>query len=258
VRGHAAWSALLLLASMGVRQNHVLWGGLVAVACVWPTWGMPSRRRMLEAMLPLALVLLVFLAYWQWNGTISFSNVQAQRAHPDLILKAGNLYYALALFALLLPFHTAAGAWRFWRRARAQPAWLLLPLALAGLYATQFVVDHPYNGWRNDLMWRNWALQEIQSNPLIHALFGSLAVLAGCALCATPFTHRRWVWLLPLSALFLTSAWLIETRYTLVPIVLWLALSGPESPRIEYWTLALWLPLAAVIGFGVFSAWFMI
>ena len=263
VRDRAAWSALLLLASMSIRQSHVLWGGLAAAFCLVPLLQSRAqrpawRREALEAALPFALVLLVFLAYWSWNGTISYSTVQSQRAHPDLALEAGNVFFALALVALLLPLHVAAGVGRFARRVRAAHAWLLLPLAAGAIYFTQFTVDHPYNHFPVDGMLRNRVLMAVQSGAIAHSAFGGLGILAACALAAPRADEKRVGWLLAFGTGFLASSWLIETRYAMVPIALWLALAQSESKAVERATLAAWVVFAAILGYGVFAGHFMI
>lgn len=258
VRGRAWPSAVLLLASMTVRQSHVLWGGLAALLCLWPH-GQARRWRALAARaVPFACVLLAFLAYWRWNGTISFSTLQAERAHPDFAFEAGNVYFALALFAVLLPGHVANGLARFAARVRAAPAWLLWPAALVLGYALWFEVDHPYNSWRQDWQWRNYVLHEIQAGAAWQVAFGALAVLGGCAVAATRFAAARQAWLLPLSLVFLAAAWMIETRYAIVPIALWLAFALPASDRTERATVGYWVALSALVGLGVFSGRFML
>ncbi|MEJ5207818.1 hypothetical protein [Denitratimonas sp. CY0512] len=126
-------SALLLLASMAMRQNHVLWVVFLAVLAAWPALVRVARlwavdRGSIRAwgqwaasisviVWPYVLATLCFLAYWAWNGSISYSTAQSRAVHPDLRLDAGNPVYLAALAALLFPLQMAAGG-GVWSRAR--------------------------------------------------------------------------------------------------------------------------------------------
>jgi alpha-1,2-glucosyltransferase len=66
------------------------------------------------------------------------------------------------------------------------------------------------------------------------------------------------VWLYPFAALFLGAMWLIEQRYAVVPLALWLAFREHRKPTIEHATAALWLVLAVWVFCGTILGWFFI
>jgi alpha-1,2-glucosyltransferase len=56
--------------------------------------------------------------------------------------------------------------------------------------------------------------------------------------------------------LFLAASWLIEQRYAIVPLVLWLAFREHRTRQTEYATLALWLVLAVCVMTGMLGGRF--
>lgn len=248
-------AALVLLASLTVRQTNILWAAFVAAFALWDAvrW-QPWRdwRATLRIAWPYLLVASAFVALWAAQGRISMSAGQ-QAAHPDLSFHVGNLYFALALVAATMPLHVALGLRRF---AALPKAWWLLPLASLALFFALFAVDHPYNRAVPQYNFRNAFLLYLAAHPWANAAFGLVATLGACAIAGTP--ARRAGALLPFALLALCTAWMIEPRYTMVPIALWLALRRQESAAIEWTTLALWGALAVYFATGLFDYRFMI
>ncbi len=258
LKGRHWLSALLLAALVCVRQNEVVWAGFLAMLAAWPIWrrsGLHAWREIVAGGVPYLVPVAGFLAFWAWNGSISLSNTQAA-LHPDLSLHAGNVYFALVLAGALLPLHVLAGLREFAARVRAQP-WLfaIAPLVVAGFW-WGFHADNPYNTAFPDYYLHNAFVRATQQYPVLRA---GLAVLAAAAACGLAFTRLRppgAAWIYPFAALFLAASWLVESRYALIPFVLWLAFREQRSPRIEYVTLALWLVLAVLILSGTVERWF--
>ena len=260
LRNRHAAAATILLASLLVRQNNVVWAAFIAAWCLWPAmrwrpWR--SWRESLRIGVPYALVVAVFAGYWLWHGRISVSETQSY-AHPDVSFHVGNAYFALVLLAVMMPLHLGLGLRRFVAKAMSKPAWWLLPLATIALYACCFRVDHEYNRVVPEFNVRNAWLMYVDAHLVAKSLFGLVATLCACALAGNgTATDRGWI-LLPFAAVALCAAWLIEPRYALVPITFWLAMRRQESAPVEYATLALWGALAVYVATGIFDYRFMI
>ena len=259
LRKHHLPAAAVLLASLLVRQNNVIWAGFVAAWALWEAVGwQPWRdwRATARIASPYLAVATAFAAYVAVHGRISMSEAQSH-AH-SLSFHVGNLYFALGLLAALIPLHLLAGARRFWAKARVQPLWWLLPVASLALFSALFAVDHPYNRAVPHYNVRNAALLYIEAHPFAKAFFGMVTTLAACGLAGNGTVVRQGWLLLPFAALALCTAWLIEPRYSLVPLALYLALRRRESAPVEWITLALWAALAVYFATGVFDYRFMI
>ncbi len=244
----------LMIAALGVRQTNVVWLPLLCAFAVWPAriGPPPAWRWMLERLWPYAVGGVLFLAYWKWNGHISLSTEQATM-HPDLSVHVGNVYFALFLCALLFPFHIVAGLRRFGASLAKAPWLALLPLAAFALFLWLFRVDHPYNQVVQPLMLHNYVIQACQAYPAVKLLFGLLAVAAACGLAQTRLSPPSAVLLYPLSGAALAAFWMIEHRYALIPLALWLALRETADRRTEYLTLALWAIFAVCLCLGLHS-----
>lgn len=263
-------SAVLLLCSMAIRQNNVLWVVFLALYAIWPLlqsmwqegqagWRDSARwcacfGALLQRLWPYALAVLCFCAYWVWNGSIAYSTAQSMNAHPDVRLDIGNPIYLLAMSALLFPLQISAG----WKRLlefglRWRGAWIwLLPLAVFALYALLFKVHHPFNFIVDGNNLRNLWLQRVATGGPEWWLFGALASWGfGGLLFQRYSVAQGWLWL-PFSLLFIAASWMIETRYTIVPFVMFLLLRRPQSRWVESATLGYWAVLSLYLAGNVF------
>lgn len=260
LREHHRAAAALLLASMAVRQNQVLWVVFLAVLAAWPILcdGAESLRQrrlptrawlaaVLERTWPYLAVFGVFCAYWAINGSIAYSAAQSRYSHPDFHPDIGNLVFLLATVALLMPFHVAGG----WRHALEGPAsrWMQaagLAVVVLVAYALWFRVQHPSNLVLGNM--RNQLLATVAAGGWAWWGLGLLAAIAGGGLCCSPLVTGRYRLWLPFSLVFVGASWLIETRYTMIPLTLFLLFRHPQAVWQERLTLAFWCLLA--LGFG--------
>ena len=253
-------SALLITALVGVRQNEVVWAGFLAALAVWPLWsarGMQAWRDIASRVLPYCIPVAAFLGFWWWNGSISLSHGQSA-LHPDLRLHAGNLYFALFVAGVLLPLQALAGLRDFFARAKIRPWLLAIPILLFVAFWFGFRADNPYNAVFPDYYIRNGFLLAIDAEPWLRALVGIVVVLAACGLAFTRLRPAYAAWMYPFAALFLAASWLIEQRYALVPLVLWLAFREHRGRAIEWATIALWLALAVWLFRGMIAVRFFL
>lgn len=255
VKERHGWAVVALLASMAIRQNNVLWAGFFALWTLWPIWraaGFRIWRTWRESFVKAGMYVVpvaVFGMYWAWNGSISYSNAQGTIAHPDFKPDVGNLYYLCVVAACLFPLHILLG----WKRLIAyglsrRGLWIwLLPATVWLGYRAFFEVLHPFNFIAPEYCVRNGVLTAVRDIPIMGLWFGGVATFAACGLAFARYvTPRAWL-MWPFAFVFLGASWLIETRYTIVPIALFLLLRRPESNWIERLTLAWWLVLSAYL-----------
>ncbi len=272
LKGRHGVAALALLASMAMRQNNVLWAVFLAVYAAWPQlcgavtalrggggdW-LARVRAVLAVVWPYIGVFAVFCVYWAINGSIAYSTAQSENAHPDFRPDPGNpfLLFAIAGVLLVLPF---AFAW--WRMLRIglhpRGAWVwLVPLGAFAVFAGSFEVHHPFN-FIVEANVRNQALQAIARGGWAWWAFGVAAAWGLTGLVFTRFhTQAGWLWL-PFSILFVAASWMIETRYAIVPLTLFLVFRRVESRRAELATLIGWIVLSLWLALQVFDHRFML
>ncbi len=246
-------AGMLLLVSLGVRQNNVVWIGFLGVLAAAIEGHLPRPRGLSAAarvLAPYAAGVVAFLAFWCINGSISLSTAQAT-AHPDLSVHAGNIVFTLAIAGALLPLQVARGLVRAMALLRCRPWLVLIPLVLAGTFALGFSVDHPYNLIDPRWSYRNQLLQAAQTSTAIKAALVGLAVAAACGLATARLRPPAAGWFLPFALVSLASSWLIETRYAIVPLALWLVFRERDRPAVEAVTFVYWLAASALLFFGV-------
>jgi alpha-1,2-glucosyltransferase len=157
-----------------------------------------------------------------------------------------------------LPLQVFAGLRRFAVAVRARPWLLVAPLAGLALYALGFHADNPYNAALPAHLPRNALLLELDADPAWRLGAGLAMMLAACGLGSVALRPRGAALLYPFAALFLAASWLIEQRYAIVPLVLWLAFREQRGRAQEYATLALWLVFAVCVMAGVLSGRYFI
>lgn len=275
LHGRHRLSAVLMIASMAIRQNNVLWIGFLALLAAWPVWCAiadaprtsrwePARWRrwigeLLALLWPYIAAVACFCVYWAWNGSISWSTAQSQNAHPDFRPDIGNPIYLLAIAGVLFPLQIAAG----WKRLAVfgtcwRGVWVwLLPVLVFGLYALLFKVHHPSNVVVKTNVRNQW-LQLVAEGGVAWWVFGALATWGFCGLAFQRYAVPLGGLWLPFSLLFVGASWMIEMRYTIVPFVLFLALRKPEGVWAERVTLAGWIALSGWLAWNVFDRRFMI
>jgi DIE2/ALG10 family protein len=253
-------AAALLVVLISVRQNEIVWAGLLCALVAWPLvreQGARAWREALPLVLPYCVPVAAFLAFWAWNGSISLSHEQAA-LHPDVSLHAGNLFFALFIAGVLLPFHAIAGLGDFAARMRQHPWLVAIPLVVFAAFWWGLHTDNPYNTAFPNYYVRNALLIAIRTEPLVRAAVGAVVALAACGLAFTRLKPAAAYWLYPIAAFSLAASWLVEQRYTLVPLVLWLAFREHRGRAIEWATWALWLVLAVFVFHGIIALRFFL
>lgn len=246
----------LMIASMTVRQTNVVWLPLLAGMALWPlrqrdaTW-----RRLLECVWPYLVGVILFAAYWLWNGSISFSKEQTAM-HPDWSLHPGNIYFALFLCGLLLPLHVAGGCRTFLAGLASKPWLALLPVTAFAIIWLTFRVDHPFNQLVEPLTLHNLVLQQCRDNTWCKAAFCLVAVATLCGLSGSKLRPHAALLLYPCALLALAGFWVIEQRYALIPLALWLVFRERRSTATEVVTMALWAIAAVCVCLGIFAGQF--
>ena len=255
-RRHVVSGALMIVA-LCIRQTNVIWLPLYAWLACSPdrVFALPPVRQMIARAWPYAVGIGLFLAYWLWNGSISLSKEQTVM-HPDFSIHIGNVYFLLAMGALLFPLHVFVRMKSFAAQVRARPWLMAIPLAAFALYWALFRVDHPFNQVAEPWMVHNHIILLAQSAWWWKAAFGLIAVAAGCGLANTRLRPPSAWMLYPLTLIALASSWMVEHRYALIPIALWLVFRERENEKIETATTALWAVIAVCFCLGTFTGRF--
>lgn len=232
------------LLAVALRQTAIVWVAWLFAQYLWNerpwlAWRADGVRRLREASLFVATGI-AFVAFVVLNRGIAIGD---SSSHP-LGVYDQNLLFFLVVVALLLLPAMLLEARATWAMIRTHPAaWALVAAAIAVWFQLGWNVDHPYNllpyHLHNDVsMWLNDAMHRALVAPV--AVWGLLTM---CRLSRADFQTFSWA---VATALSLAPSWMIEHRYAIVPIVLWLLLRPAASATTERAQLA-WL---VVLGIG--------
>jgi len=253
LRGWHRASGLLMLAAMLVRQVNVVWLPLWAWLALAPNLQglMPSWRESVRRTWPYVLGVVAFMAFWMHNGSISLS-IELEPMHPDFSLHVANVYFGLAVFAVLFPLHVTLGVKEFIARVRSRPSLLLVPTLALGMFCWQFRIDHPLNQLLDPLTLHNVVLLYCKAHAWAWAMLGFLAIAGLCSLVTAELKPQGAWMLYPVAALAMAAFWMIEARYALIPVALWLAFRKQRGEPVEVATTAYCAALSVLLCASMF------
>ncbi len=247
-----------------VRQTNIVWV-MFAFALMWwkscpaivagwrrsahsPTALRAAVIRALNVVWPVALMAGLSVGFIAVNGGVA---IHRKAAYPFPSFHLGDIFFALMILpALFLPPWISALP-RIWRLLRTSRIWWGVLPACFALYMATFTASHPFNQPILSYFLRNRVLAYATSSAARKAacflpIAWSLLVLA-----VTPLRRSSFRLLYPFAALSLVPLWLIEQRYFIVPIALFLCMRAPDSRRVAWMqvgygmlvTAALFIPL---------------
>jgi len=240
-------SGIFGLISILIRQNNVLWVGFIFLLIYYDDFGIKIKwNKMFDFIKKTWLFILVFLLFISYvliTGGIAFGDTDA---HPGGI-HFGNIYFMLFLmFFFFLPLHIAnvkeaLKKIRDWK-------WLVFIVVFFGFFMLTFINNHPYNiGW-GDYFLRNMILIFFSQTVLLKSLFFIPVLGTVLSLSVTKLANKKYYLLYPLTLLFLLPSWLIEERYYLIPIVLFVLFKRERNDWTDYATVV----LNAIMTFVIF------
>jgi len=227
------WAAALAsIASVCVRQTHVVW---MLFAFLLPYvrkhgWRL-ERDAVVEHLRRGWLFLLGFAGFTVFVVLNKGVSLGDRQAHPTFEFRPGNVFFALfVVFVVFLPLHVA-NLPRIVELVRRRPWWLLVVAGalLLFLFGTHF--DHPYNQW--DRLLRNKILRYVGSNALYGAIFFGTVALALLSLAATQLKEASFFLLYPMAILHLAPSWLIDPRYSIPALAMFVLCRARSSWLVE-------------------------
>lgn len=254
---------LASLVSILMRQNNIIWTlFLMFLVLADESWlqqykdmkihslrslaaRLPTRSQFFSLLGRTSTFLFTFLLiaiFVVKNGGVAIGD---ESNHPFPSFHYGNIYMLLfSVFFLFIPLHAANGS-VILQRVLTRP-WYMLALAIFFLfYLKTFVNDHMYN--HDAYFIRNNILMYFETTPARKILFFTPIFLVLLSLPVTRLLRQAYLWIYPLTALFLSLSWLVEPRYYLIPFSLFLLCRARASAWVEH---------SLILLFAICSAWF--
>ena len=120
----------------------------------------------------------------------------------------------------------------------------LVLLAFFVLFLLTFRNTHPYNVDWTDYFIRNRLLVFFSQGLMHKILFFVPVALAFLYLCAARLKQTAFYALYPATVLYLAPSWLIEQRYYIPPVVLFLLFRERDEERIEWIMTVVWAAIS--------------
>ncbi|MDD9858812.1 MAG: hypothetical protein OXU96_12340 [Gammaproteobacteria bacterium] len=248
-------AGLVAVSSLLLRPTNVVWVFFFALVAlgqegVWARLAQRDFRPVLHALAGLWLFVfagLAFLAFVYWNGGVALGDAQMHRVER---LYPTQIYLLLfTVFFLFAPLHIR-NLPRIARMIRGRPAICLCIGAMSlAVYLGTFWVDHPYNYGTFNL--RNRILQLLREDLYLRVAAFIPMAWALCSLCVTPLQRRSFYWLYPLAAAALLPAGLVEQRYFIVPVILFMLAKKRESVALDLCTIAVYVPVTGLLYYRI-------
>jgi alpha-1,2-glucosyltransferase len=196
---------------------------------------------------------LIFVAYFLINKGVAHGDTESQ--HLSKIYPTQIFLLLACFFFLFLPMHLR-NAPAIWRLLKSKPALWLLGALLYGVYMITFYADHGYN--HIDFYLRNVVLRWLRDSMLIRSLLFIPMLWAFYNLFVTPLREKKYYWFYPVVVLYLLPIELIEQRYYIVPIVLFMLFRKPMDDRREYLTAGIYVLITMFLFTGITNKFFFL
>jgi alpha-1,2-glucosyltransferase len=263
-RRHVIPAALICTISLAFRQNNIFWIALLWLIALVQTFPLnfsikkngfstpkflgalaQSFRKTAAFLIPLgAFALFIYL-----NGGVAMGNKdlhQTSGIYPTQIF-----FFLLVIWIILLPLHihNLPAIFSFTLKNKL----IIVGLGmLASLYLLTFDISHPYN-FPSDYFIRNWMLYKLKDHPTCRLLAFIPMVWALLSIVTTRLKDPACYWLYPISLISLLPVHLIEQRYYIIPLALFLLFRLPISRGWEVALLAWGLVLSGLVTYGIVS-----
>lgn len=249
LRGRHAFGGVAGLLACLVRQNNIIWVAFSALVSY-----ADKRRRLPHAGLARYWVhgatMVLFGAFVIVHGGVAFGGAGHQ---VPRIIHLTNVFFLLFVVSLLFWPAFVARRHAIAALLRQRRTWLVLTV-LFGAYWVGFVNDHPWNNLGIRYFLRNAALVFFSSSVPLKLVFFVPVAFAVLGLWATPLRRPGWL-LYATTALSLVPLWLVEQRYYLIPLTLFLLMRQPAPAAVESTELGLFAMMAIVFYVVIERGW---
>ncbi|MCK4635620.1 MAG: hypothetical protein KAT32_02055 [Candidatus Moranbacteria bacterium] len=234
-------SALFLLLSLLVRQDNILWLGLLMTLLALDIF-VENDKKINKSLLvdfisksaSYFVVMFLFVMFYVFNEGIATGD---KSRHPSMSLHFGNIYGFLILFSFMffpVVISNIKKIYNFYFRDLKRSI-ITLVLMFTGYFVfvrTLVLEPHVYNVKLRFM--HNWVLYYLQEN-LFFSIFGySLFVLAIGYFFTKPFIKNKYSLIIPFSFLFLSLHWLFEFRYYIIPLILTFITVRHKTKSLNY------------------------
>jgi alpha-1,2-glucosyltransferase len=221
-------AGIFALLSCTVRQTNIIWVFFIFLLSFieLKEYNLDSLKKFIFKNSTFILTFILFIIFVKINKGIAVGDTSM---HPPLKIKLGNpIFFLISLFIVLLPLQIA-NFYKIKSFLLSNKLYIPIFLLLIYLLYEHMRFDHPYNGIGGHIFLRNQLLYFAQKTDLNRLSFSIIAVYSLLSIIVTPLKKNSFYWLYPITFLLLASTWLVEQRYYIVTLVLFLLFKKEEN-----------------------------
>lgn len=257
-RRHAL-AALIGLAGTLMRQDFIFWVGFTATLVAldgidlahWRSELRAIGRNALVTCAPYLAVMAAFVAFVIWNEGVAMAD---KTAHPRPFNLTNLYFFYLCAWLVFLP-HCLEAAPRIARLLR-RPLVLGALAAAFAIYWATWSNPHIYNQGHLSYWLHNKALYWIDREAWVRAIAFVPMAWSAMTLLTTRLPERRFYLLHLFAPLFALLHPLVEQRYYLPAMLLYILWREPVGGRWEIATVLTYLPAGVFLLVGITTATF--
>ena len=233
--------------SFFVRQNNIIWI-LFALCFVYVKengikYNFKGFVKTFRDCKIFVFGLFLGILFFIWNKGFSFGD---KEMHTSGIFFGNTFFLLFLFFFLFLPLNLS----NFWKIkkfvSKNKWIWFLIILVFI-IYIRFFIVNHPYNFLGKDYFLRNILLQKFISGNSIKAMLFLPIAYSILSLFVAKLKKKEFYLLYPFTILSLLPMWLIEQRYYLIPLTLFILFKDEKKGWIEKTTIGIYFVLSILI-----------
>jgi alpha-1,2-glucosyltransferase len=251
-------SALFFIVAMLIRQTNIVWMGMAWLIYLYDNDRTRVDLSTVSTVLKETWLFAAGFIGWSlfvfWNGGIALGDKELHRVSLGL----SNVYFALILFFFLFLPLNVANTEKIMTLLKANPrVWILIAVSLP-VYWNTYAIEHLYNGPHLWFYLHNRLLFITTSNDILKLLAFVAISWSVLSLVVTKLLRPSHYILYVFSAAAILPFGLVEQRYYIVPMALFIAFRERQSTLMEISHVFIYLLTCAWLIWGIYDHQFFL
>lgn len=240
-------SGLTGILSMLIRQNNIIWVGFIFLYIFFLEYKTMRIKEFLNHNWSYLLAFSLFILFVMINKGLSRGDFDK---YP-LSFHLGNIFYLLFLFFFIFLPLNIANFKKILVLLRKSWVWIGIT-GIFIVYILLYTNNHPYNIQWGDLFIRNAILIFFSKNIFLKIIYFVPITYSILSLCTIRLQNRAQYLIYPFAIVYLGTLWLIDTRYLMIPLALFILFKKEASRSTERLT-AIWMILLSLVSLFLIS-----
>ena len=244
-------ATLIGITSITIRQTNIIWLGFIFLIPYIEKNGFKLKIKEIKNHIKkywLFLIgFLLFALFIMINKGVAIGD---KGMHP-LTLQLGNIYFSLFLFFFLFLPLNIKNLPKIIKLIKRNKSIIHNLLGLLIIFLFTFNLTHPYNQEIYSFWLRNKILLYFSSSLFLKIIFFIPIAYSILSLAVIKLHKKSFYLIYPITILFLLPSPLIEQRYYLIPLALFILTKKKNSNLVEYSTILIYMIISTILFYGI-------